>query len=208
MPRMFAIVSAVVLIVVLVATFGFASGWFGRGGDQFAQCREGAIAGDIGGPFTLVDAEGETVTDEDVITMPSVVYFGYTYCPDVCPLDMSRNTEAVLLLEENEGIEAQPVFITIDPERDTPQVVGDFASNFHERAIGLTGSPEQISAASQTYRTYYRKQEDGDPDYYLMDHSAFSYIVLPEAGFVDYVGRDETPEGLEERLACFARAAG
>ena len=172
--------------------------------DMFAECRSGAIAGGtdaIGGPFELVNATGETVTDADVITRPSLIYFGYTFCPDVCPLDTARNAEAVDVLEA-QGHMVTPVFISIDPQRDTPEVVGDFAANLHERMIGLTGSPEQVKAASQAYRTYYRAQESED-DYYLVDHSTFSYLVLPGHGFVEYFRREVTPDQMAERVGCF-----
>ncbi len=162
--------------------------------------------GDIGGPFTLVDATGATVTDRDVITTPTILYFGYTFCPDVCPLDAARNADAVALLEER-GIAATPVFISIDPARDTPEVMGDYADAFHDRMIGLTGSEEQVAAASRAYRTSYGRQ-DGDSDYYLMNHSTFSYLVLPEAGFVDFVSRDEPAATVADRLQCFVEAAG
>ena len=99
-----------------------------RGGgsdDKFAQCRSSQIAGGaaaIGGPFELVNGKGETVTDKDVITEPTLVYFGYTFCPDVCPFDMSRNAEAVDILAER-GLSVTPLFISIDPDLDTPEVV-------------------------------------------------------------------------------------
>jgi protein SCO1/2 len=178
--------------------------------DRFAACRGGAVAGgDIGGPFTLIDRTGATVTDRDVFTTPSILYFGYTFCPDVCPLDSMRNAQAVEILEQDYGIIATPVFITVDPERDTPEVVGEFARNFHDRMIGLTGTPVQVAAASAAYRTYYRKQEaEGDDPFYLVDHSTFSYIVLPEIGFVDFIRREDSPEDVAARVACFAAAAG
>ncbi len=96
----------------------------------------------------------------------------------------------------------QPVFISIDPERDTPEVVGDFAANLHERMIGLTGSPEQVKAASKAYKTYFKRQE-GDEDYYLIDHSTFTYLVLPGDGFVEFFRRDLTPEQLADNVQCF-----
>lgn len=176
--------------------------------DQFAQCRASTVAGGagtLGGPFELVNAAGETVTDADVITEPSLLYFGYTFCPDVCPLDVQRNVVAVDILEE-QGITVTPVFISIDPERDTPQVVGEFAENMHERMIGLTGSPEQVKAASQTYRTYYRVQESDD-DYYLVDHSTFSYLVLPEHGFVEFFRRELAPDQVAATVTCFVENA-
>ena len=173
-----------------------------RSNDQFADCRGGAVGGgDIGGPFSLIDKTGATVTDKDVITKPTLVYFGYTFCPDVCPLDNARNAEAVDILEEK-GIEITPLFISIDPERDTPQVVGEFAANLHPRMIGLTGSPEQIKAASLAYKTYYKKQDSGD-EYYLMDHSTFTYLVLPNHGFVEFYKRDDTAESIATSAACF-----
>lgn len=176
-----------------------------RPADQFANCRAGAVAGGtIGGPFALVDQTGATVTDTQVITKPSLIYFGYTFCPDVCPLDASRNADAVDLLKER-GLDVTPVFISIDPERDTPQVLRDFAANIHPQMIGLTGSADQVKAASTAYRTYYKKQETGDA-YYLMDHSTFTYLVLPKVGFVDFFRRETTPAEMADRVACFADA--
>lgn len=177
--------------------------------DLFAQCRASSVAGGtatIGGPFTLVDETGKTVTDKDVITGPSLVYFGYTFCPDVCPLDNYRNAEAVTLLEE-QGKMVTPIFISIDPARDTPEVMAEFTENMHPRMIGLTGTPEQTKAASVAYRTYFRKEKDGDPEYYLVDHSTQTYLMFPEHGFVEFFKRDETPEGMAKRVGCFIDAA-
>ena len=208
MTRIYAIVAAVAIILLTAGVWVFTA--MGRNDDVFAQCRSSAVAGgtgQIGGPFTLVDETGATVTDKDVIDEPSLIYFGYTYCPDVCPYDMARNAEAVTMLEE-QGYSVKPVFISIDPERDTPEQLADFADYLHPRLVGLTGSAEQIKAASQAYRTYYKKQEpeDGDEDYYLVDHSTFTYLTLPEEGFVEYFRRDETPEAMAEKVACFLDA--
>ncbi|MGE4325496.1 MAG: SCO family protein [Pseudodonghicola sp.] len=203
MTRIYAIIAAVVAVVAL-GVIWFVSRPVG-GDDRFAQCRSSQIAGgtaQIGGPFTLVNSKGETVTDKDVITGPSLVYFGYTFCPDVCPLDNARNAEAIDILESR-GQMVTPIFISIDPERDTPEVVGDFAHNLHERMIGLTGSPEQVKAASQAYKTYYKRQEEGDDDYYLIDHSTFSYLVLPPYGFVEFFRRDTSPEAMADTIGCF-----
>lgn len=212
MQRVAAIAAFAVLVGLLGGTWAYSTGYFGSlfgsNDDPFADCRATAVAGGsgaIGGPFTLVNSAGETVTDKDVITEPSLVYFGYTYCPDVCPFDTARNAEAVDVLAER-GMSVTPVFISIDPDRDTPEVVGDFASNLHEKMIGLTGSPEQVQAASKAYRTYYKKQ-DGDPEYYLVDHSTFTYLVLPETGFVEYFRREVTPEQMADRVACFIEAS-
>lgn len=188
------------------ALFLGAMWYMGRPGDDpFAECRTSQVAGGraaIGGPFTLVDETGRTVTDKDVFTKPTLLYFGYTFCPDVCPLDNTRNAEALDILQ-SKGYDAQMVFISIDPERDTPEQLADFTSYIHKDMIGLTGTPEQVRAASQAYKTYYRKQESDDPDYYLMDHSTFTYLVLPEIGFVEFYRRDMTPEEMAASVACF-----
>ncbi|MBY6056448.1 SCO family protein [Leisingera daeponensis] len=202
MTRVFALLAAAFVAALVGGAWFLTRG--GNGGDKFAQCRSSQIAGgtdSIGGPFELVNGNGETVTDKDVITEPSIVYFGYTFCPDVCPMDAARNADAVDVLAER-GISVTPVFISVDPDRDTPEAVGDFAANLHEKMIGLTGSPEQVKAASKAYKTYFKKNE-GDEDYYLVDHSTFSYLVLPEAGFVEFFRRDETAEQMADKTACF-----
>ncbi len=165
------------------------------------NCSGGAIAGgSIGGPFELIDETGRTVTDTDVITEPTIIYFGYTFCPDVCPIDSARNATVVDILDER-GISATPVFITIDPERDTVEIVRDYTENFHPKMIGLTGDDAQVSAAARAYRVVY-SQADDDPEFYLMNHSVFSYLVTPEDGFVDFFRRETGPEEIAERVAC------
>lgn len=202
MTRLFAILAALTVALALGGIWVWTL--FGGSDDQFAQCRTSQVAGgagSIGGPFTLIDETGKEVTDKDVITEPSLIYFGYTFCPDVCPLDASRNAETTELLLER-GVEITPIFISVDPQRDTPEVVGEFADNLHERMIGLTGTPQQVKAASQAYRTYYKAQPAED-DYYLVDHSTFSYLVLPEHGFVEFFRREISAESMAETIQCF-----
>ncbi len=177
---------------------------YGNPNDRYAACRGGAVAGDIGGPFTLVDETGATVTDKDVITKPTLIYFGYTFCPDVCPIDAARNAQAVDILEER-GIAVTPVFITIDPARDTAEVLAEYTDSIHPAMIGLTGSDAQITAASQAYRTYFQKRETGD-EYYLMDHSVQTYLVFPDTGFADFFSREATPDDIAQGVACFVGA--
>lgn len=192
----------------IVAVLGLVGGsllWvqYSRNADRFAQCRGSQVGGGgaIGGPFTLVDQTGKTVTDKEVLNKPSLVYFGYTFCPDVCPLDNVRNAEAVDVLEEM-GHDVTPVFISIDPRRDTPEVMAEYVDIMHPRMIGLTGSEEQVKAASLAYKTYFKAHEAED-EYYLVDHSTFTYLMLPEVGFVDFFNRDVTPDQMAERVACF-----
>ncbi|WP_022703353.1 SCO family protein [Pseudorhodobacter ferrugineus] len=195
-------------VAVLAGLLGGSAYWVysNQNGDAFTQCRGGQVGGgSIGGPFTLVNPAGETVTDTDVITKPSLVYFGYTFCPDVCPLDNARNAEAVDILEEL-GLDVTPIFISIDPARDTPEVMGEFASIMHPKMIGLTGSEEQVKAASQAYKTYYKKQDATDK-YYLVDHSTFTYLMLPGVGFVDFFKRETTPDEMAQTVACFLGAS-
>ena len=207
MTRIYAIVSALVALVFLGGV------WLATGaqksGDKYAQCRQTAVAGgaQIGGAFTLVDENGATVTDRDVIDQPSLVYFGYTFCPDVCPLDNARNAEAIEILESRGDI-VKPVFISIDPQRDTPEILRDFTDNLHPRMVGLTGTPEQVKAASQAYRTYFKKQEPeaGDEQFYLVDHSTFTYLVFPDEGFIEFFKRDTTPQAMADSVQCFLEA--
>ena len=204
MDRIIAITAAA-LMVVLLGVIGWLTLGANASDDQFAECRGSSIAGgDLGGAFELVNGAGETVTNVDVITEPALIYFGYTYCPDVCPLDVDRNAQAVEILEAG-GQSVTPVFITVDPARDTPDVVGEFADAMHPRMIGLTGSPEQVKAASQAYRTYYKAHDPVDGEY-LVDHSTFSYLVMPEVGFVDFFRREMTPDVMAEKIGCFVDA--
>lgn len=199
-------VYAGIAVGVVAALIG-GSAWYvtsSSANDPFGTCRSTSIAGGagaIGGPFTLINSDGKTVTDTEVITKPSLIYFGYTFCPDVCPLDAARNAEAVDILEEM-GMEVTPIFISVDPERDTPDVLREFAEVMHPSMIGLTGTPEQVKAASLAYRTYYKKQE-GDPEYYLVDHSTFTYLVFPTHGFVEFFRREATPDEMAQKVACF-----
>ena len=196
-------VSAGLLIAALLGGLGYFI-LSDRGDARFAHCRETAIAGAIGGPFELVDHTGRTVTDGDLIDRPTLIYFGYTFCPDVCPWDAARNARAVDLLAE-QGKAAQPVFISVDPERDTPEVLARFAGNLHPEMIALTGSLEQVRAASQAYRTFFRRHE-GD-EFYLVDHSTFSYLALPGHGVVEVFRRTQSAEEIAEAVACFVDAS-
>ena len=159
MQRMIQITAILLFCVGLLVSVLFATGVgpFSDGDYQFADCRTSAVAGGsaaIGGPFELVDHKGHAVTEQDVIVEPSLIYFGYTFCPDVCPFDTVRNAEAIDLLAE-QGLSAIPIFISIDPERDTPEALDAYVENIHPKMVGLTGTEEQVKAASKAYRTYY-----------------------------------------------------
>ena len=200
MSKPIAIAAACTVVAALGVTYVMT-----QQADANHPCGATAVAGaDIGGPFELVSETGETVTDADIITEPTLVYFGYTFCPDVCPLDAARNAAAVDILAE-QGMSVTPVFITVDPARDTVEVVDEFTDNFHPKMIGLTGSEEQIAAASKAYKTYYNKADD-DPEYYLMQHSTFTYLVMPDEGFVEFFKQPTPAEEVAEKTACYIAA--
>ena len=205
MTKAYAVAAIVGVAGLLGGTAGYV--WYaGQSDDIYAQCTGGQVAGGaIGGPFTLVDQTGGTVTDKDVLKKPSLVYFGYTFCPDVCPLDAQRNADAVDILAER-GLDVTPVFITIDPARDTAQVLADWTSGISPKMIGLTGTPDQIKAVSVAYKTYY-KQQPADDENYLMDHSIYTYLMLPDAGFVDFFDRDIAADKMADKVGCFLNAA-
>jgi protein SCO1/2 len=174
--------------------------------DPFADCRRGVVAGgtaSIGGPFRLETAAGTAVSEADVIKGPTLVYFGYSFCPDICPTDLSRNSLAAADLADK-GVKIGQVFVSIDPDRDTPEVVGDFTQQIDPAIVGLTGTPDEIAAAAKAYKVFYRKAGD-DPQYYLMDHSTFTYLVAPETGFLEFYTSDTSPEDVASSVSCFAR---
>lgn len=180
-----------------------------RDRDPFAGCRQTVVtggAGTLGGAFTLTDETGARVTEAQVFDQPALLYFGYTFCPDVCPLDSARNAEAVDLLDQ-QGRQVRPVFITVDPKRDTPEALRDFTDALHPRMVGLTGTTDEIAAVNRLWRNYYKVNDAEDPDYYLVDHMTNTYLVLPGHGTVEFFNRDVTPDDMAARTACFIDAA-
>lgn len=196
-----------VVAVAILAAGGF---WVARkdAGNSFAQCQNSVVAGGMeafGTEFTLTNGDGQRVTDKQVFDKPSLLYFGYTFCPDVCPLDSARNAAATEILAER-GLDVQPVFITVDPARDTPDVVGKFTYIFSEKMIGLTGTQQETDAVSKGWRNYYKLHNQDDAEYYLVDHMTNTYLVLPEQGTVEFFGRDVSPEEMADRVGCFVEA--
>jgi protein SCO1/2 len=134
----------------------------------------------IGGPFTLVNSEGETVRWDDFDGQYRMLYFGYAYCPDVCPFDLQRMMQGYRQFAAEEpdlAAEVQPIFVTIDPERDTPEVVGEFTAAFGDELVGLTGTPEQVEQAAKAFSVYYNKGEVSEGGGYLMDHSRAAFLM-------------------------------
>jgi protein SCO1/2 len=134
----------------------------------------------IGGPFTLTDHTGARVTSAELIDGPTLIYFGYTFCPDICPVDVAVMASAVDLLA-GQGFEVTPVFITIDPARDTPEALAYYAEAMHPRMVALTGTEAEIRAAADAYRAYSQRVDLEDSAAgYLMNHSTFTYFVMPD----------------------------
>jgi protein SCO1 len=134
----------------------------------------------IGGPFALTDPAGKTVRDTDFAGKYRLVYFGYTWCPDICPNDMLKIGQAMKTLDKQAPDKAKaivPIFITVDPERDTPKVVGEFVRNFDDRIIGLTGTPAAIQDVTKQYAVYAKKEAPGPDGVYLVGHSQIAYLM-------------------------------
>jgi protein SCO1 len=154
----------------------------------------------IGGPFALQDGDGKTVSDQTLKGRPYLVYFGYTHCPDVCPTELAKISD-ILGRMGDKPIPA--LFITVDPERDTPKVMQDYVSSFNPAIVGLSGSPEAVAAAEKTFRVFARKgekQPDGD---YSMDHSSVVYLMDKNGAFVEAFNVERSPEEAAKELEKF-----
>jgi protein SCO1 len=154
----------------------------------------------IGGPFTLVDQDGRTVTDETYRGKWLLVYFGYTHCPDTCPMALNNIAEALDLLDAAMRAKLQPIFITVDSERDTPVVMKDYVGAFEGAGIvGLSGSPQQVAAIETAYRIHTQRHDDGNGEY-SVDHTSVIHIMDPAGHFVGLVSDLMPPERLAKRL--------
>ena len=154
----------------------------------------------VGGPFTLTDQTGRKVTDKDFRGHYMLVFFGYTYCPDICPTELQVMSAAL----DNLGAKAdaiQPIFITFDPQRDTPEVLKQYITNFHPRLVGLTGTPEEIAVAAKAYRVFYNRLDNtSGPDTYLMDHSTITYLMDKQGKFLKHFSYSTDAAALAQDL--------
>jgi protein SCO1/2 len=160
----------------------------------------------IGGPFTLVDQDGRTVTQDSFAGKWRLMFFGFTNCPDICPTDLARNAQALRALEAADPAAAakvQPIFVSVDPERDTPAALKPFVANFPPRLIGLTGTPAQVDAAKASFRVYSARRGEG-PDY-LVDHSSMTYLFDPAGKPVTFWSSDEPAAAMAEGLRALVK---
>ena len=195
-----------VILVVLLISAVLAGEWLWLRAERDRPTAEVTSAAPAqaaipGGGFSLIDHKGEPSSEASFPGKHLVLVFGYTYCPDVCPTTLASLATALDLLEEREAA-LQPLFVTIDPDRDTPEVLADYVAAFHPRLVGLTGSPEQIRKVAQDYRVYYAKVGSDDEDY-LVDHSAYIYLIGPDGQTLTYLKHDESPEVLAAKLGGF-----
>lgn len=161
----------------------------------------------IGGPFSLVDKHGKQVRWADFGGSYRIVYFGYTFCPDACPMDVQAMMAGFSRFEKAHpqlAAKVQPMFISIDPQRDTPEIVGEFAAAFHPRLMGLTGTPEQVDAAAQAFAAFYAKGEETAGGY-LMDHSRVAYLMDPDGKPLSMLPVDKDPEAVAAELEKWVR---
>ncbi|GAA0725818.1 SCO family protein [Sphingomonas japonica] len=153
-------------------------------GQPAQPAAEPPLAGaSIGGPFVLTDQTGKTVRDTDFAGQYRIVYFGYTFCPDVCPVDVQNIGAGLKALERSDpaiAAKITPIFITVDPERDTVPVVGQFVAAFHPRMVGLTGSPQAIAKVAKEFAIFYEKRQAPGAAEYLVDHSRQAYLMDPD----------------------------
>ena len=147
----------------------------------------------LGGPFTLTDQNGKTVTDADYRGKYLLIYFGYTYCPDMCPTGLQAIAHTLDQLGPD-AAKVQPLFVTIDPARDTADKLKDYDASFHPRIIGLTGTADQIAAIAKEYQVYYAKGEQVDENDYMMDHSSLIYLMDPQGHFITTFNEDANPD--------------
>ena len=169
----------------------------------------GPLAGaTMGGPFTLTDQNGHRVSDRDFAGKYRLIYFGYTFCPDVCPVDMQVIGAGLRRFEAEDPARAakvQPIFISVDPARDTPAVLRQFVAAFHPRMIGLTGSEAEIAQVAREYRIFYQRGEASAGGGYMVNHTRMAVLYGPQGEPIAIIPHDQGPEGVATELGRWVR---
>lgn len=196
--------------IVLIALAAFAVGAVAAVGlvpglgDRLFKPLQTAVTGKalIGGPFSLIDHTGKRVTEKDFRGRYMLVFFGYTFCPDICPSGLQLMTEALERIGPAKAKRVQPLFISVDPERDTTDQLALYVKSFHPSLIGLTGTKDEIDAAARAYRAIYKRVKDEKSKAgYSVDHSTFFYLMDPNGDFVTHFTHATPVEALTDRLA-------
>jgi cytochrome oxidase Cu insertion factor (SCO1/SenC/PrrC family) len=187
--------------VVVIGVAAIAGLWYvAPSGDSGKATIRSSGAAAIGGPFHLTDDTGQAVTDKTYAGKYMLVYFGYTFCSDICPTELQAMSRAVALLG-HEARSVRPLFITVDPQRDTVQEMADYVAHFAPAPTGLTGTPDEIAAVAKAYRVYYRKEANGpDADNYVMDHTSLIYLMGPDGAYIDNFPPGTKPAEMAERI--------
>ena len=153
----------------------------------------------VGGPFTLTNHLGERVTEKTFAGKYMLVYFGYTFCPDVCPTELQIIAEAMEMLGD-EAKKVTPVFITVDPARDNVEVMKDYVAVFDKRLVGLTGTPEEVKKAAKAYKVFYQNAKGDDPENYLVDHSSITFLMDRKGQYAAHFAYNSKPEKMADRI--------
>jgi protein SCO1/2 len=200
------------LVILLVAGGLSTVLWLGgdnmAGNDQIMVVNKGSrpnenasSAPPVGGPFNLINGDGKLVSNEDFAGQNMLIFFGFTHCPDVCPQTLSTLTRALELIGDDID-KVQPVFVTVDPLRDTPDVVKAYVADFHPKLIGLTGTSRQVSAAMRAYRIYAAKMGDElhIKSDYQVDHTSITYLMGPDGAFKTFFSLGDSPDSIATKL--------
>ena len=157
------------------------------------------VSKNFGGDFTLINQDGETVTQDDFNNQYRLIYFGFTYCPAICPTELQKMSKVLTLLGDK-GEEITPIFITVDPERDTVETMKQYVELFHPRLVGLTGTPEQIKTVKKAYKIYAAKVKEEGMNDYTMDHSSFIYFLDPDNNLLRIFKTDDTADDMTNTI--------
>ncbi len=196
-------ITVVSWIVSVLALVGLVA-WLGTGVLKFEHHTNMADAA-IGGPFSLLDGNGNRVTDKDFRGRYMLIFFGFTHCPDICPTTLLLFNNALGNLGKKAS-QVAPIFITVDPERDTPKVVGPYVKHFGDRIIGLSGTPEEIAKTTAAYKVYVSKLENENSSLgYMMEHSGFIYLMGPDGKYIAHFPQSIPEQSLTEQIAAHIR---
>ncbi len=200
------------LILAVVAGLGLAATLFlvskhQTGLPQSAQSGGGLIPvteDAFGGPFTLTDHTGKKVTEKDFTGKYRLIYFGFTYCPAICPTELAKITSAMKLAGDK-AKDIQPIFITVDPERDTVESMAKYVSMFHPSLVGLTGTAEETKAVAKAYKIYFAKVQDESLNDYTMDHSSFIYFMAPDDRLLRIFRMEDSAKQMAETITAWMK---
>ena len=201
-----ALIGVMLAALILIAVVAYTA-WMRltvSGNVETAESAGFAAAVKIGGPFTLTNHFGEKVTDSTYQGRFLLVYFGYGYCPDICTTELAYMA-ATLDAMGPAGTEVQPLFITLDPERDTFKFLSEYVTQFHSNFVGLTGTPAEIASVAKSYRVFYRRVESEEASEYLMDHSGFVYLMGPDGSFLTMFRGGTNPESIGKTIITYVQ---